>query len=181
MNDSYNKQLEFFNRYFSKSVDYPDPTFHNLLSDSDEVGGVMWEYISNVFLNGYINYLNIKCAFGIHRYTHPNEKDINKICESHHSNLDAYEDDILILAKSKQIDRYFYFHYDRDVSDCMIGSFITDDDYQTIRSNFIDHVYAKNKYLCCQYTGMSESSLEMDQRFHPIQIKISDLKGWIKG
>lgn len=98
MTTTYFKQLEFFNRYFPEHVEFPDPTLHSLLSDSDEV-----------------------------------------------------------------------------------GSFITDDDYQTIRSNFIDHVYAKNKYLCCQYTDMIESSLEMDQQFHPIQIKVSDLKGWIKG
>lgn len=176
----YDKEVEFFKRYFPDSVDYPDPTFHNLLS-GDEVGGVIWEYISNVFLNGCINHLDIECAYGIHRYAAPNEKDINKIYESHHSNLAAYGDDIIILGKSRNIDRYFYFHYDRDVSECMIGSFITDDDINVIRSNFIDHVYAKNKHLCHQYMSKSEYFIESNQEYHPIKIETSKLSGWITG
>lgn len=181
MTDSYTKSQEFFDKYFGGDIiQFPDPSRDNLLAN--EVGeGILWEYISHTFLNGYINHVKILGAFGINRYRHPCEKDINDIYKTHHPVLSAYQDDIIILAlsKSHDCDRYFYFHYDRDVSDCMIGTFMSDDEPCVLWENFLVHIHSLNKSFCDSYLNIPEEEVERNKEYHPIQLK--ELKGWITG
>lgn len=179
MTDSYTKSLEFFDRYFNGNIlEFPNPSRDNLLAN--EFGeGILWEYISHDFLNGFINYVKILGAFGINRYRHPSEKDINNIYLSTHPNLAAYQDDIIILALSKECGRYFYFYYDRDVSDCMIGTFMTNDEPCNIWENFLVHVHTKNYSFCESYLNVSKEEVDRNKDYHPIQLK--KLSGWIKG
>ena len=48
-------------------------------------------------------------------------------------------DDIVILAKAKNGACWWFFWYDRDVSDCFIGRFETKDADETVKANFAEY------------------------------------------
>lgn len=61
---------EFIDKYFENgTIEFPRNIAFNPLP-----WGSYWEYVSSTFLNGFINYVEIKKAFLLARYTHWNEQ-----------------------------------------------------------------------------------------------------------
>jgi len=107
---------------FMETVEYP--THEQFLSGIQP--GISYDYVSSVYLNGFINYVDIIDAFMIRRYMDFAEsieriKTKIKNKEFHTNVQDSSEyDDILILGKTE--DMYVYFWNDCDCSDCCIGA-----------------------------------------------------------
>lgn len=101
-------------------------------------------YVSNTFLNGFINYVKVIKAVVVERYTCPPDCECINIHNgvttksdrcvvwdspkfherlkpmlAHHSNWSYAPDDVWILAETENF--YWFFWYDRDCSDCAIG------------------------------------------------------------
>lgn len=121
----------------------------------------LFEYVSNTYLNGFINYTKPVWGAIIKRYRENEGYDYegaaNKLLNQYHSELDKIEDDVLIVATGA--DDSWFFWFDRDVSDCMIG-----------RTNITPEkliTFVKKNY-CKQY---------------PIAVELTEkhFKGWIKG
>src|ERR1700737_3294562 len=96
-------QSDFSARYFHDRVDYPDPTQTML-----ELG-VWHEFISETFLNGWINYVEPVRAWVITRYRaySKNKADVEALAEKkpYHTDLSvATHDDVLLLARSPRKD-----------------------------------------------------------------------------
>jgi len=125
-----------FNDYFNYSEEYPNPTTRMLPVNCE------YTYISNTFLNGFINYVNIIKAFLITRYE-PYSKNLESAVNFHdreknkfHTKIyNFFDDDVAILAVS-DIGEYWYFYYDQDCSDCSIGRFRTDDSEEKVILKF---------------------------------------------
>ena len=122
--------------------------------------GCSYDYVSNSFLEGFVNYTQIVEARLLDRYRTHEENTLKleafmpsldlpygKGCR-HHTNLYVcFNDDVLLLCKSSAEDlvrawgdtlapTWWYFWFDRDGSDCSIACFRTDDTDDVVRSNF---------------------------------------------
>lgn len=136
--------LAFLN-YFNDSTEYPDDFIENPIP-----WGVLWEYVSSAYLNGFINYCEVLDAYVITRYI--TEKELEKqkkVIEEnnlknwgHHTKLDKFMDDVLILGKISE--GYIFFWFDRDVSDCAIGKFKTSDPEEVVKERFFNY----SKWAC---------------------------------
>jgi len=98
--------------------------------------------------------------------------------EIYHTNLSCFEDDIVIIAKiENELDeenKYIFFWFDYDVSDCSIGKFITDDSQELILNsveNWLKETYVDNK--TCHETFHDEES----SGYH--KLPLSFIKGWV--
>lgn len=183
--------------YFDDRIEYPDDIAENILPY-----GTVWEYISSTFLNGLINYTEPIAWYVIDRY---NSKDniinnnvfnknedfnwydwegtkeeyintiINEKISTYHTDLNSFEDDVVILSKISK-NGYMFFYFDRDVSDCCIGRFETDDkENDVIKSveNWLDKEKNNNK----------EHSVEeyVDNGIiNYTKLPLSFLRGWVK-
>jgi len=153
----------FVETYFKTTIEYP----RNILADPLPMN-TLREYISSTFLDGFINYVEIKKAFVIGRYTKWDEEPDNDIHimepagsrewktfkpktkleafnlltekdRVFHSNLDtAFSDDVLLLAKDSDV--WVFFWYDRDCSDSCIGRFQTPDSDVVVIDSFVKYV-----------------------------------------
>jgi hypothetical protein len=91
----------------------------------------LFEYVSNTFLDGLINYVSDHRAYMLERYgkfengKHVEHKvtDIEamktKLEDDVHTALSTCPDDVVVLAESQN--SYWFFYYDWDCSDCEIG------------------------------------------------------------
>lgn len=83
-----------------------------------------------------------------------------------HTDLSNFQDDVLMLSMTTDDDsdkEYCFFWYDRDVSDCFIGRFITDDSTEEVIKEFDRWVNSMEHY-------------------QPIkEIPTSVISGWISG
>ena len=153
--------------YFADSVDYP-----NNIAEDPIPYGVCWNYISNTFLNGFINYVKPIAIYAIDRYTPDDEeitvdehddkmnwkktvatkkeirdRIINGTIQNFHTDLHILKDDLIVLAKlndstafaredlrciNLSANKYMFFWFDCDVSDCIIGRFFTDDSSEEV-------------------------------------------------
>lgn len=153
--------------YFPYNEEYPDVSGEIL-----PLGG-LWSYISKSFLNGFVNYSTPVKAFLMHRYE-PSYEVNRRVAESFnrekttHTDLSWLDDDILILSRSKDLE-WWFFWFDRDVSDCSIGRFSTNDDWDTVIKRFEYYVEERQKEL--GYVDHKEKPLELDT---------SRMNGWIK-
>ena len=171
--------------YFVDSIDYPKDVGGTILPIN-----TCWNYISSTFLNGFINYVDIIKAYVIGRYTEwdeeiegvniqdpPNsfnwvefsgtkEQVYNKVTEEgrlFHTDISMLQDDVLILAKAKGSDIYYFFWFDMDCSDCNIGRFKTDDTENEVIEAFSKHV----------------SSCYIDNPYGEKELSLHCFKGWI--
>lgn len=164
----YKNNVDKFMDYFTYHYDYPNP-----LSTSLE--NSLFEYVSSTYLNGLINYVDIKKGFVIHRYTAPSEEKLaalNEMYLMYHSNLYSCQDDVLLLCKIKESDDcYMLFWFDCDVSDCIVGKFYTKDSYELVLSKFLDYVYDRNIEMLNTYGA---DFLKVS----PYEIDVTKLKGW---
>lgn len=174
-----------FMGFFPSGVDYPEYGKVNEILPLGE----LWSYVSNRFLNGFVNgCLNheaMKC-FVAGRYKSADEElrnlDRHYFQESTNSwvpakeffgdqlinkkavydavmksgsmsryELDAFEDDVLILTKVKSEagkPMYWFFWFDQDVSDCAIGRFKTDMPEEEVFKLFTELVMGPNTWTC---------------------------------
>jgi hypothetical protein len=98
--------------------------------------------------------------------------------EVYHTRLNCFADDIIILAKieteSDEENKYIFFWFDSDVSDCSIGKFKTNDSQEEILNsieNWLKETYADDK------TGHEASHDELSSGYH--KLPLSFLQGWI--
>ena len=82
-------------------------------------------YVSNTYLNGFINYVDIISAAMIYDYAGEDEwntfcENVDNLKDKYHTNVSDSDkfDTIVILGKSE--DSYWIFVSDRDNSDCSI-------------------------------------------------------------
>jgi hypothetical protein len=172
--------------YFENFEEYPTNVVDNPIPY-----GTLYSYISSTFLNGFINYTEpIKCYL-IDRYTPddeiitvPNikgpkkelkEKVLSGEIDCFHTDLDCFEDDIIILSKI-QNNKYRFFWFDMDVSDCSVGKFETTDSQEDVIQsvvNWLDDCKSKNK------GRIVENNLD-NGIINYTELPLSFLKGWIK-
>lgn len=131
--------------YFDTCLDYakPVPHFHP---------GVLIHYISESFLDGWINYVEIQKAFVVLGYYHTDmpitymqggqvvqavnenntiEEGRQKLSDfitkpGYHTKIGSLGERVHLLCRGED-GSWWYFEYDPDVSDCSIGHFFTRD------------------------------------------------------
>jgi hypothetical protein len=106
---------------FDNSYEYPDN-----LAETGVPNHTLFEYVSNTYLNGLINYVDPFFVCVISRYKDWSKEKIDfkkwdKIASEYHTDYSGIiqDDDIILLAESDN--SYWYFYADGDVSDCEIG------------------------------------------------------------
>lgn len=124
--------MEFY-ELFNSHEDYPVA-----IAERGVEQGILYQYVSSSFLNGYINYVRPIRAAMVHRYTDPSKsctEKVQNINKCQHTDLTGLPDDVLVLAQSFK--SYWFFWYDKDCSDCCIGRIVKDDyDYETVLKSF---------------------------------------------
>ncbi len=176
-----------FMDYFSDQEDYPEPAVDMLPVDK------LYSYISTTFLDGWINYVEIKSAFLITRYREHEQNvaavaKFNGVDRQRYDHIDfnaclgkQLDDDVLILARAKDRDpfdtdvdgcgpHWWFFWFDRDVSDSCIGRFETTDADAIIVERFAAYAHEKSRGMGYEHSG------------HPaLELKPSAFRGWISG
>lgn len=111
----------------------PDTRIFDLFEHSEEYpkgvaergveNNTMYSYISNTFVNGFVNYIEIFWSCVIERYEVWDMEVVNQTVQaasSHvHTDYKGYGDDCLLLGETENC--YWLIWFDLDVSDCMIG------------------------------------------------------------
>lgn len=173
----------FIDKYFSSYEEYPDPAESML-----EIG-LYHEYVSSTFLNGWINYVDIIAARLITRYNEKgyqgNVDDLNHFnddsTDTYHTKLgNFFNDDVFILAKnrpSRWYDNvkpvYWFFWFDRDVSDCCIGRFHAKGSSEDeVIKDFIEYANYSSRDLSVGYAASKEP-------VDSLEINVKKLRGWI--
>lgn len=169
-------------KYFNYCIEYPRITDMIL-----PING-LYSYISSTFLEGFINYVDIKKAFIITRYNSysKNLESVQKIEQKnkYHTKLSEFDDDILILAKSKEGKQglsskiWWFFWFDCDVSDCQIGRFESYDEEQVIIDEFVKYVNETSLYISKEYSG-NKGCIENIGGKPAIELNIKKFNGWI--
>lgn len=158
---------------FTDHYEFPNVADVQLITKESN-SGILFEYVSNTYLKAYINSVRLVAGYGVTRYTALADKDIEDIYIN--SNLSDYDDDIVLLAISDE-GTYYFFYFDCDVSDCMIGTFKYNHMKQEeILSLFDEWVKGYNKSMFTQYRRENEKPEDVDTLF---RIDIKRLKGWI--
>lgn len=151
--------------------------------------GHLYHYIPSSFLNGYINHVEIVKAYLMERYIRHGAQygadvwqpflDGGERC---HSLLGALKDDVVILGASEQY--WWFFWFDCDVSDCIIGrAKRTLHSLTQARKWFDDHVENSVNYESAEQREQDpawpvETSWEGVTGYR--EIPLDALKGWIK-
>ena len=158
-------------------IEYPDN--EELLTGPSE--GVDYVYVSNTYLNGFINYVDIISGYMIRRYSIGEDYDWDKKCKNVDLLADEYHtdisdsskfDDVIILAESEKY--YWIFWNDCDSSDCCIGKF----NKSKIDKNDIEYEF-KEYVLDCVYNCLPTSKLCHEYEYYIKHIPGSYFKGWI--
>lgn len=87
------------------------------------------KYVSNAYLNGFINYVNLIRSACLCEYAEHDDQRNERVrlihevaiqLDNYHTDLSTISDSFYILAESSF--KYWIFLYDADCSDCIIGS-----------------------------------------------------------
>lgn len=124
-------------RYFDHTVEYPGVD----LFDGME-WGIFYHYVNNWFVQGALCLVGQRVrAWLLERYEAFDPDRLaeveRKTTENPHRWIewDEFEDDIIVLARGDKPGEWWLFWFDRDVSDCSLGRFRTEDDADTISAN----------------------------------------------
>lgn len=172
------REKSIINELMDDFIEYPDN--EDLLHGPIE--GCNYVYVSNDYLNGFINYVHIISAYMIRRYSIGNDDEWNNKCknvdlladEKCHTNISDSSkfDDVIILAESN--DCYWLFWDDCDCSDCCIGKFYK----SKIDKNDIEHEF-KKYVLDCIYNCLPDNELCHEDEYYIKHIPASYFRGWI--
>lgn len=192
--------------YFHNTVEYPKNLVHYPIPY-----GTLLCYVSSTYLNGFINYVRPISVFVLDRYTSKDEditdrkinlydtgkyqkyydftgtkgELIDKVVEDavgfSHTNLDCFDDDIIILAEVKndeddELGRYIFFWFDCDVSDCCIGKFETIDTKEQVQKSVLNWL---------NYNKETNKNFNIDKNadngiLDYTELPLSFLSGWLK-
>lgn len=115
---------DFFS-LFKESIAYPDN-----LAETGVPQDTLLSYVSNTFLNGFVNYVDIKHVIMIERYTKFDADKIDRFIEwlnnepnTKYDNIQKTIDDVVddIILFGETDNSCWFFWSDRDCSDCNIG------------------------------------------------------------
>jgi hypothetical protein len=146
--------------YFDKHIEYPENIASNILPY-----GTLWSYVSDSILNAFINYVKPFGIYVLNRYRTEDSKvscrvhtpgqcdwyDFNgtkielitklksKQIDIYHTKLGCFDDDVIIISEITP-GSYMFFWFDCDVSDCMIGRFITSDTKEQIYQSILTYL-----------------------------------------
>jgi hypothetical protein len=167
-------------KYFDNYVEYPQDKCDNILPYNE-----FWAYIGSTFLNGFINLVKPVSCFVLQRYK-PNEKitveltdkgqfnwhkvnvsreELINIVKSgekdfFHTNLSMFRDDMVILGEIKE-NKYMFFWFDMDCSDCCIGRFETEDTIDVVKEEVIKYLnFLKEDKLIDGYDELPTSFMK---------------------
>ena len=175
--------------YFDEHIDYPTEVVHNTLPY-----GTVWCYISSTFLNGMVNYTKPVKLFALERYTASDKivqdnltkKDvIDNIIENsstfYNINLSIFRDDVVLLSEIETNDeddknRFMFFWFDCDLSDCCIGKFETTDTKEEVCQSIIDWLEGIKEKKKGYVVHENNDNGILDYT----EIPVSCLSGWIK-
>lgn len=91
-----------------------------------------------------------------------------------HSKLDVFNDDILVLGKVKDTpNKYIFFWFDLDVSDCCIGVFTTEDTEETVVNEFRSYVQEISAKLQRDYLRKTDGC-------SAAELPLGIFQGWVK-
>lgn len=115
-----NDNVDIWRSLFHEYYEYPDS---DLLLNAPKDGDC-FAYVSNSYLNGFINYVKIIGAFALRRYNRDEKYDyrseIEKIKNEPHCNFSKLiKDDVVVIAKGAN--SHWFFWSDQDCSDCVIA------------------------------------------------------------
>lgn len=166
-------------KYFEDEIMYPQ-----YLADTGMEYGTLYMYVNYEYLNVYIKHVKPIYCLVLERYKNNDEYLENSFFtkserisilnnssgKKFHDNLNSFEDDVIIVAQIPTEDniknKYMYFWFDRDVSDCFIGKFITDDNLDNIKENILNSLKEGN---------LSEAGTENRH----IELNIDVLSSWL--
>lgn len=162
----------FMNEYFSDEYE-PLPPYKTMEPFKN---GTYYNYVSNTLLNGVINYVKPIKVYLMDRYTEDLLKRHNAIRRFNtdpefHTNLGAFEDDIILLAYEEESEFYWFFWFDCDCSDCSIGRFTTEDSKEEVVESFTQWVLERQKNFCDYYHNGREGMA--------VELNCENIKGWV--
>lgn len=162
----------FMNEYFSDEYE-PLPPYKTMEPFKN---GTYYNYVSNTLLNGVINYVKPIKVYLMDRYTEDLLKRHNAIRRFNtdpefHTNLGAFEDDIILLAYEEESEFYWFFWFDCDCSDCSIGRFTTEDSKEEVVESFTKWVLERQKNFCDYYHNGREGMA--------VELNCENIKGWV--
>lgn len=162
----------FMNEYFSDEYE-PLPPYKTMEPFKN---GTYYNYVSNTLLNGVINYVKPIKVYLMDRYTEDLLKRHNAIRRFNtdpefHTNLGAFEDDIILLAYEEESGFYWFFWFDYDCSDCSIGRFTTEDSKEEVIESFTQWVLERQKNFCNYYHKEREGMA--------VELNCENIKGWV--
>jgi hypothetical protein len=112
---------DFLDEFFDTSYEYPED---DKLCDEGIVNKVLYDYVSNTYLNGFINYLGTLTIFLLSDSNAITDEEISEYSidfESSHTDLSELATKILVLGETTKF--YWILIYNPDNSDCAIGKF----------------------------------------------------------
>jgi len=140
--------MKSFFDLFDEYIEYPKN-----LAEEGVTQGTLLAYVSLDYLNGFVNYVEPFFVCVIERYRDwtktPLDNLISLVEKAHHTDYSTIDDDIIILAKTKN--SLWFFWSDKDVSDCQIGrisnTIINQDDFiQKLIDWITSHQYVERPF-----------------------------------
>jgi len=113
---------DFIKEYFTECVDYPA---EDQLCDDGVLDGVLYDYVSNTYLDGFINYLGKLTVFllpdNTQAVTDIGIQELEEVFKGYNTKLYDIGYEILVLGETKKF--FWILNYNPDNSDCAIGKF----------------------------------------------------------
>lgn len=106
-----------FFKLFQYSEEYPEN-----IAECGIPNNTLFEFVSNDFLTGFINYTKPFWGCVLERYEIWGNIDLNtwkQYLAKPHPCFGDFDDDVLILAETENC--FWFFWFDCDVSDCQLG------------------------------------------------------------
>lgn len=98
----------------------------------------------------------------------------------YHTNLRCFSDDIIIIAEiehnEKDINKFMFFWFDMDVSDCCIGRFITTDSKEQVKESVINWLEVSKK----ENEGKTVEEHSDSGIINYTELPLSFISGWVK-
>jgi hypothetical protein len=168
----------FIDRYFEFSQEYPDVIGVMMQP------GVYQKYVSSTFLNGWINYVEIKQAWLITRYQphSANKQAVEQFNADPPVHVDlgkTFGDDVLVLAQEEHHPTFWWvFWFDHDVSDCCIGRFESVESEEIIAADFARWAQERSLDMSKDYSG-NEGLEENNSGWPASELDVSKFRGWV--